>query len=1290
MLNSLNFNNLKVDDNGRITFSGVGSGIDFGAALEGIIQAQRIPVDRIEAQIELREIEAAAIADLRGLLEILRAATDQLRGAVTFGNTSNVFKAKSAFATSSRTDGVAPAASGNLLGVTVDNSAAAASHTLEILRVAADHRIGSNSFNSLTSDLGTALGLAANSVSGTFIITGDNTKTVTVTSTDNLVTLRDRINAANSGSDATGVTASVVTVTSTEHILVLTRDKTGQSMVITDSASLLSQLGISGTKGASSSQTVLASSNIESGDGFQSFSFDGLQANQSFLVSYDGASKIMTLTRGDGTTDAVTLNSTAIASGKTETLSFTKFGATVVLNSSFTKTTSIAVAADTSSVTGGTILDSSIKITAATGDISDIDSKALVFNLSTAASAVITITNGGDNYVSAAFDATSTGVKTITLVDAGNSANTIIVSFDITGAFADSNTATITLNELDNVVAANATAFTNELQRAQTARFTADGLIDANRFESKFVSSSATQLSTVAKNTTFTDPAARFSIVVGGDTVTVSGIDATDTMASLVTAINAAITGSGGAVESAGTAASLLTDGSGVRLVITNTSGATIALTDTDNLLADLGVDNNLVVERASNTINDLFVGTTITLFQAEEGTTVKIDVEQDLAAAKTVITDFVNSFNGVKVFLNSQKQIDGDTGRVADISLLFGNRLLAQVDSDVVSLIGNTIGGIDSAFSVLAQIGINIVNNSTVTDPLLADTLTINDAALDKALLNNAEDVRKLFGFDFSSSDPDVVLLDFSAQTAFNASGYVLNVDFDDRLISSDITTTADFTRTDAEDSPGGPSGSGISDISFGIAVPTGTAFRYSYDGATEKLTVTNLTTGATETTDLTTTLDNFAGVGQELGATQTLSVTLSTVDVTITLTGAGSPTTNFKRGTSIITAGAIDVSGTITGSVGLAGASTLTVTHDTGAGTVDDATVKELKTSTDYVATTGLLTVNFNSPIAGVLNLAATDKIEFSVGGGGWFAAPVDDLDDGIAKTIDIRLVGTTKVIARIDADALTGNGGGAGTLVIDVGEGLFSETSIPTNSTVAMSDYLSSPALTAGSFKILDENLVQIGGDVAYLTSDSLDGLATKINAAVTDVTATVVSADGKFHLDIVLTATNSPISISGDTGNLTDSSHLNIAALTGSVNSANIDGLTSGASNGTVTVSGNVITVGSTSGAEGLKLIYNGTNDRSGITLNFTTGVSAAMFFALDQILDITSGAVDAEIDNLERQNKLAAESVKDMLDRIEIKRQVLLDKFIRAEVALTRMSRILETINQTTKALFANN
>ena len=55
--------------------------------------------------------------------------------------------------------------------------------------------------------------------------------------------------------------------------------------------------------------------------------------------------------------------------------------------------------------------------------------------------------------------------------------------------------------------------------------------------------------------------------------------------------------------------------------------------------IADLGLYNKeLLIERDSNTISDLFKGVTLSLFAAEKGTTVTIDIEQDLAQAKTAI----------------------------------------------------------------------------------------------------------------------------------------------------------------------------------------------------------------------------------------------------------------------------------------------------------------------------------------------------------------------------------------------------------------------------------------------------------------------------------------------------------------------------------------------------------------------------------------------------------------------------------------------------------------------------
>ena len=52
MVSNLNLNNINVGDDGRVSFCGTVSGIDTRSAIDNIIAAKRIPVDRIEAEID--------------------------------------------------------------------------------------------------------------------------------------------------------------------------------------------------------------------------------------------------------------------------------------------------------------------------------------------------------------------------------------------------------------------------------------------------------------------------------------------------------------------------------------------------------------------------------------------------------------------------------------------------------------------------------------------------------------------------------------------------------------------------------------------------------------------------------------------------------------------------------------------------------------------------------------------------------------------------------------------------------------------------------------------------------------------------------------------------------------------------------------------------------------------------------------------------------------------------------------------------------------------------------------
>lgn len=743
-MENLNLNSLSIGDDGRISFSGLSSGVDFQAAIDAIMAARRIPVDRLEVNIEINTDKIAELRNLRTFMSSLKDSLSDLYGKVSVGNTSDAFNAKAAFATTSRTDGVAPATAANLLGVSLTNAAGLGSHQIEVLRVARAHKISGQNYASTT----TALNLA-----GSFTVNG---QTVTISTADSLLDVRDRINNVNTGTNASKVTATVVTISSTQNVLVLTSDETGADMAVTDTGTVLSSLGLSATHGEGAFRNGMASSKIQVADGFVSIVFDGTQKDNAFKISYDQASKVMTLTRGDGTTDTATLSTTAIASGAREVANFSTFGVAITLDSNFSKTTDITVAADVFNKSGGVgVIDpGTIAIIDSVGDISGITANTLTIDPSTPASSTVTV-----GAFTGTVDLSSPGLKTVNLTDG---TNTLQIQFNVSTLFDGAETGTsITLNELDNLVGATGNAVTNELQTPQTARLTADGLTDIDRFESNFLTGDTSPLSTFTGTLTLTGN-------VGTDTVAYTN---STTLQELKTAINLK-------TGSTGVTASIMNDGTGFRLVLTNGATTAITVTDSSGLVNAIGLDNDQIIERDSNTINDLFAGVTMTLFQSQEGTTIKIDVDRDLTGIKVQIDAFIGAYNTLKVFLNRQNLVDTTSGETTDeTGILFGDRTISNVEQALAAIVGGGTAGVSAAFKVMAQIGINLIDNNEITDPLIEDTLVIDVGKLDEALLNNPDDVRKLFTFDFSSSNSQVALIGFAGKTSYASGGYTLNI---------------------------------------------------------------------------------------------------------------------------------------------------------------------------------------------------------------------------------------------------------------------------------------------------------------------------------------------------------------------------------------------------------------------------------------------------------------------------------------------------------------------------------
>ena len=206
--------------------SGLASGIDWANLIDQIIKVEHRRIDVVIGNQNQYNNKLAEWKKVNTQLLSLRGKADILRDADTF----NVFQ--STVSGSSSTD---PA---KLLSVSTSTTAAPGVHTIEMTSsstLAQARKVSSKSYTSASTAL---------SLSGDILING---KDINIASTDTLSDIKSKINAVNSGSSATGVTATILTVSSTDNRLVLTSDETGAdqfSILDANTTNVLQTLGI--------------------------------------------------------------------------------------------------------------------------------------------------------------------------------------------------------------------------------------------------------------------------------------------------------------------------------------------------------------------------------------------------------------------------------------------------------------------------------------------------------------------------------------------------------------------------------------------------------------------------------------------------------------------------------------------------------------------------------------------------------------------------------------------------------------------------------------------------------------------------------------------------------------------------------------------------------------------------------------------------------------------------------------------------------------------------------------
>jgi flagellar hook-associated protein 2 len=213
----------------------------------------------------------------------------------------------------------------------------------------------------------------------------------------------------------------------------------------------------------------------------------------------------------------------------------------------------------------------------------------------------------------------------------------------------------------------------------------------------------------------------------------------------------------------AGVTASIVTDASGARLAIrSSNTGAQNAfrISSGDSALAGLTYDgstdatsamtlnqgaldanatiNGIAVSSASNKLDGVADGLTMTLLKANTGN-VDVGVSADSAAVTSAVTKFVSAFNSLASYIHSNTKYDA-TSKTGGV--LQGDRTVTQLQGQMRSVINQAMKG--GKFSVLSEAGISMQSDGT---------LAVDSSKLSNAVANRS-DLKHLFA-DFGST-PD------------------------------------------------------------------------------------------------------------------------------------------------------------------------------------------------------------------------------------------------------------------------------------------------------------------------------------------------------------------------------------------------------------------------------------------------------------------------------------------------------------------------------------------------------
>ncbi len=193
--------------------SGLASNLDWQSMIDQLIQIDYRAVTLIQNQQTEISQQKSAWQSLNTTLSTLKSTV------TTLGDRDTFMLFTSSLSSSSTTS------ASDLASITLGTDAAVGSFQLEIDQLASAEKRSSATYSTTTEALG---------LEGEFLLGGSK---ISVTSSDTLTNIRNKINEANSGSSPSGVSASIITTGEDSYRLILTSTSTGSSGISIQDAS---------------------------------------------------------------------------------------------------------------------------------------------------------------------------------------------------------------------------------------------------------------------------------------------------------------------------------------------------------------------------------------------------------------------------------------------------------------------------------------------------------------------------------------------------------------------------------------------------------------------------------------------------------------------------------------------------------------------------------------------------------------------------------------------------------------------------------------------------------------------------------------------------------------------------------------------------------------------------------------------------------------------------------------------------------------------------------------------